>query len=97
MTIVGFDKAEAFWKRHADAKAPLLRWYSLTLQLTWRNLIDVRRTFPSADQVGECVVFNIAGNKYRLIGKIHYDLQTVNVKFVLSHREYDRGAWKTDC
>ena len=97
MTIVGFPKSEAFWQRHADARGPLLRWYTLTIQASWKTFLDVRRTFPSADLVGLCIVFNIGGNKYRLIGKIDYELQTVNVRFVLTHRDYSRNAWKAAC
>jgi mRNA interferase HigB len=69
----------------------------LTLQAHWKNFVDLRRTSPSADLVGSCVVFNIGGNEYRLIGKIDYELQTVNVRFALTHRDYSRNSWKADC
>jgi len=97
MTIVGFPRAEAFWRRRANSRGPLLRWYTLTSQAHWKNFVDLRITFPSADLVGSCVVFNIGGNKYRLIGKIDYELQTVRVRLVLTHQEYNRNSWKADC
>lgn len=65
----------------------------------WRSLRDVRRTYPHADGVttrlGETLtVFNIAGNKYRLVARINYDYQLVNVRAVLTHQEYDNESWK---
>lgn len=65
----------------------------------WRNLVDVRRAFPHADAVAvgsgrTVVVFNIAGNNYRLITAIHYNTQLVYALRFLTHAEYDKGAWK---
>ena len=62
-----------------------------------RSLSDVHASFPHADQVGGCVVFNIHSNAYRLIAKIKYEWQTVYVRFVLTHSQYDRGGWQDDC
>ena len=50
--------------------------------------------FPSADKVGDFVVFNIGGNKYRLIAAIHFNRGRIYVRHVLTHQDYDRGAWK---
>ena len=97
MTVIGYDLLEAFWKKHAKAKAPLLRWYGVTVVANWRSLSDVRRVFATADQVCDCTVFNIHGNHYRLISKIDYRRQVVDVWFVLAHPEYDKGKWKDDC
>jgi len=55
----------------------------------------LRHVFPPADQVGDLVVFNIGGNKYRLIASVHFNRQKVYVRRVLTHAEYDRGDWKT--
>lgn len=54
------------------AESPLLDWYKLSKKAKWNNLAEVKTLFPHADIVGECVVFNIGGNKYRLITKINY-------------------------
>ena len=59
------------------------------------GLDELRATFPSADTVGDLIVFNIGGNKYRLIASIHFNRGKVYVRHVLTHREYDRGAWKS--
>jgi mRNA interferase HigB len=60
----------------------------------FRSVDELRATFPSADVVGDLIVFNIGGNKYRLIASIHFNRGKVYVRHVLTHREYDRGAWK---
>lgn len=61
----------------------------------FRNFDELRATFPSADTVDGLTVFNIGGNKYRLIASIHFNRGKVYVRHVLTHREYDRGAWKS--
>ena len=60
----------------------------------FRNSVELKRVFGSADYVKPCVVFNISGNKYRLIGVVNYELGAVYVKIVLTHAEYDKGAWR---
>ncbi len=83
-----------FWERHPDAETALRHWIRAVETSTWRTFADVRQLFGSADQVGKFVVFNIAGNKYRLIAVIHYDRQKVYVRDILTHQEYDLGKWK---
>ena len=58
------------------------------------NIVELRQTFPHADLVGECIVFNIAGNKYRVLAHIDYTRQTVKIEAVLDHKEYDKNVWK---
>jgi mRNA interferase HigB len=55
---------------------------------------DLRATFPNADRVDNLIVFNIGGNKYRLIASVHFNRGTVYIRHVLTHQEYARGAWK---
>ena len=54
----------------------------------------MRRTFNSADFVGDLTVFDVGGNKYRLVAFVHYRQRAVYIKRVLTHKEYDKGAWK---
>lgn len=54
----------------------------------------IRRSVNSADFVGDLVVFDIGGNKYRLIAYVHYRQQAVNIKHILTHRDYDKGDWR---
>ena len=80
--------------RHRELTAPLDIWYRIAKKAAWRNLIDVRRTFPSADAVDEFTVFNIKGNSYRLITEINYPTGRIFLRHVLTHAEYSKGGWR---
>ncbi len=97
MHIISIKRLREFWEIHPDAEVPLRTWYRITAKATWQNLAETRIDFPHADSYEECTIFNIAGNKYRLITKIYYQQQTVLIRFVLTHSEYDRERWKNDC
>ena len=99
MRVISLKPLREFWQRHDDAQRPLRLWYKTATNASWSNLNEVRKTYPHADSVrttrGETlIVFNIGGNEYRLIARIHYRYQLVNVRAVLTHREYDAGKWK---
>lgn len=79
------------------AEESLKDWYRRVRRVEATNLIELREAFPSADPVGKCTVFNVGGNKYRIIAGVSYRRQKVYIRFVLSHAEYDKGNWKTDC
>lgn len=81
--------------RHADLEAPLETWYRIAKKAQWKSLTDVRRTYPHADAVGEYTVFNIKGNKYRLIVRINYQAGRLYIRHVFTHAEYDRERWKS--
>lgn len=72
-----------------------MHWLTIVRKTAYGSFADLRVTFPSADQVGRYTVFNIRGNKFRLITAIHYSRQKVYIRHVLTHAEYDRGAWRT--
>jgi mRNA interferase HigB len=97
--VISLKLLRDFWERHPDAEQSLRHWYKTTVQAVWRSLHDARRDYPHADAVqargGETLtVFNIGGNKYRLIARIRYDYQLVNVRTILTHRDYDEDRWK---
>ena len=98
MRVIARSTLKEFWKRHARAKSPLEGWYKTVAQADWKNFSAVRRTFGSADSYIKrpftYVIFNIGGNKYRLIAKIEYRLQLLYVGMVLTHDEYETGKWK---
>jgi mRNA interferase HigB len=60
----------------------------------WKNTTEVRATFGSADFVDGKAIFNIGGNKYRLIAVISFEIRILSVEAILTHREYDKGKWK---
>ena len=97
MRIISRKRLAEFWAMHLDAKEPLLAWYQITKKAGWDNLAEARQDFRHADPVGTCTVFNIKGNNYRLITKVFYARKRVLIRFVLRHKEYDKGAWKNDC
>jgi len=83
-----------FWERYPHSQAPLIRWYKIIEQTDFVSFSDLRQTFPAADLVDDLVVFNIGGNKYRLIASVHFNRSKVYVRHVLTHQEYDRAEWK---
>jgi mRNA interferase HigB len=94
MHIISKKKLREFWTEHLQAQAPLETWHRVVEHSHWETFNDVRATFGSADLVGRFVVFNIAGNNYRLIAAIHFNRGKVFVRHVLTHAEYDQGKWK---
>jgi mRNA interferase HigB len=97
--ILGKHLIEAAQKKHSTWKASLGSWVRIVegVNPPWRNLPDVRRARKDADPVGDCIVFDIAHNEARLITYISYEMGTVTVLAVLSHKEYDKGGWKRAC
>jgi mRNA interferase HigB len=99
MRVISRKRLREFWERYPDAKKPLDAWYRITLKADWGTLQQVREAFPHADGIelycGLLVtVFNVGGNKYRLVTRIIYRYRRVYVKLVLTHRDYDKPAWK---
>lgn len=97
--IISLKPLREFWQRHPDAQEPLRLWYKTATDAIWSNLQDVRLTYPHADGVktigGDLLtVFNIGGNKFRLVVRIRYDYELINVRAVLTHQQYDQGQWK---
>jgi mRNA interferase HigB len=97
MRVISKRALREFWEQHSDSEGPLRDWFKITSKAQWNNLADTRRDYPHADLVGACTVFNIAGNKYRLITAIIYSIKRVYVRNLLTHAEYNRNAWKKDC
>ena len=95
MHVISRKALRVFWLRHPDSERPLVRWFKIMQQTQFSSFTALRRTFPSADKIGELVVFNIAGNKYRLIASVHFNRAKVYIRHVLTHQAYDRGGWMT--
>jgi len=94
--VISRKKIADFSANHPDAKTALETWYRIVRTTNFRNAAHLRSVFPSADQVGNLTVFNIGGNKYRLIAAIHYNRRKVYIRHILTHTEYDRNIWKRD-
>jgi mRNA interferase HigB len=94
MHIISRKRLNEFAAQHPEAKPSLARWYHLVTRGDFSDFIHLRDTFPSADQVGGLTVFNIGGNKVRLIAAIHYNRKKIYIRAVLTHAEYDEQRWK---
>lgn len=92
MHVISKKKLREFWEEHPRAQAPLEAWYQVARHAGWKSFADARKTFNTADQVGKFTVFDIGGNKYRLVVTMRYDLQRVYIRHVLTHSEYDRKS-----
>ena len=95
MHIISRKALQTFWNRRPESKSALARWYKIMQRSDFASFEALRATFPSADNVGDLIVFNIAGNHYRLIASIHFNRAKVCIRHVLTHREYDRGGWQS--
>jgi mRNA interferase HigB len=80
-----------FWQGHGDAEQPLRAWFAEVSRANWASMADIKRRYPSASMIdAERVVFNVGGNKFRLVVKVWFPGQAVWIKFIGTHRQYDR-------
>ena len=94
MHVITRKRPNEFAALHPDAGPALNRWYRLVKSGSFRSFADLRTVFPSADRVGKLTVFDIGGNRVRLIAAVHYNRQRIYIRAVLTHREYDEGRWR---
>jgi mRNA interferase HigB len=93
LRIISRKALREFGERHADAKAPLDVWYRIVKGRDYQSPHELRQDFPTASFLGaRRTVFNIGGNKYRLLVDMRYDLGRVYIRDVLTHAEYDRKS-----
>lgn len=97
MNVISFPAIKLFIRKHSDSKSSLNSWYRIASKAEWKNLAEVKQIYPHADLYGGCTVFNIGGNKYRLIAKVDYRAQVIRIRNILTHAEYDKDKWKADC
>ena len=92
MQILSLKALREFWTKYPDAKKPLRTWYRLVSTAKWKKPNEIKATFGTVDFVGDSrVIFDIAGNKYRIVARVVYDpFYRVMVKFVGTHEEYDK-------
>lgn len=92
--VIGRPALLRFSDNHRDALVPLMNWYRITRRADWNDLADVREDFGHADVVGRRTVFNIHGNRYRLVARVNHESKRVFILHILSHSEYDKGDWR---
>lgn len=96
MVVITKTRLIAFYDKRPKAKEAFLKWYHIVLVSDWQNYQAVKQTFNSVDSVGnDRFVFNVGGHKYRIVAMIHFNKRTVYLRFVGTHKEYDKIDCKT--
>lgn len=91
MRVIAKSTLRNFWIKHADAEQQLLAWFSEAEKAAWKSLNELKKEYPSASILSDNrVVFNIKGNKYRLIVKFNLEFQICWIRFIGTHAEYDK-------
>jgi len=94
MILVGRKIINKFGLSHPQNRKPLATWEKIIANTDYNDFNQLRETFPSADYVPKYTIFNIAGNKYRLISEIDYPSGVVNVKQIWTHAEYSMKKYQ---
>jgi mRNA interferase HigB len=95
MHVISQKALRDFWEVYPGAEIPLRAWLRNAESAEWVTFAEVRSTYGSADRVGRCVIFDIGGNKFRLIVVIHYNTGRVYVRHMMTHKESGRTQWLT--
>ncbi|MCJ7776876.1 MAG: type II toxin-antitoxin system HigB family toxin [Sedimentisphaerales bacterium] len=98
MRIISKAPLREFWAKHPSAQPPLKHWYKVVKAAKWTCFADTRKTFISADAYTKgnetYTIFNVGGNKYRIITAVNYAIKTVFIGWVLTHADYSKNKWK---
>lgn len=94
MHVITRKRLNLFADKYPETRSALTHWYQVVKKNDFGSFSDLRGHFPSADQVGRLTVFNIGGNRVRLIAAIHYNRRKIYIRAVLTHTEYDQGKWR---
>ncbi len=91
MRIIAKKTLREFWEKHAESEQQLKSWYQETENAVWANINELKIDFPKASILSENrIVFNIKGNKYRLVVKFNFDFKLCWIRFAGTHTEYDK-------
>ena len=94
MHVISRKALTSFSARYKDADLPLRAWFTIFKKAEFQSFASVKKVWNSVDKVEKFTVFDIGGNKYRLIAIIHYQRRKIFIRAVLTHKEYDSGHWK---
>jgi mRNA interferase HigB len=104
LRVISKKALRVFWsapKRPKEVQPLFVGWHKVVLAADWHNFAELRQTFNSADQLGDCIVFNVGGNKYRIVGRVRYAKipipGVVYILRVMTHAEYDENTWPEKC
>jgi mRNA interferase HigB len=94
MHVITRKRLNEFATKYPETNNALADWYRQMKTGDFSSIAEIREIFPTADKVGRLTVFNVGGNKVRLVAAIHYNRKKVYIRAVLTHVEYDAGKWK---
>jgi mRNA interferase HigB len=99
--VIAKSHLRRFWESRKDdaeiARKDLLTWFKMAEDADWAHFGALKQTFGSADQVGNCVVFDVGSNRFRLIGRVFYTSGKLYILRVMDHQEYDKRRWIEAC
>ena len=91
MRIIKRKTLSDYWAKHADARPSLQSWFAEAQNASWKSPDEIVKSYPYADPIADNrIVFNIKGNSYRLVVKIHYNTGVIFIRFIGTHAEYDK-------
>jgi len=91
MVVISKTTLKKFFDKYPSATGPVLKWYEIVKGADWKDFAELRQMFPATDYVGnDLYVFNLGGNKYRLIARVFFSVRTVYIRFIGTHGEYDK-------
>jgi mRNA interferase HigB len=93
--VVSHKAIRSFCEEHPHARNAMDYWYRVAKRAIWTNFADLRQSFNMADFVAPHVVFDIGGNKYRIIAEMNFTRKLIFIRRIMTHKEYERGAWKS--
>lgn len=94
MHVITQSRIWAAKAKYPDAASALDGWYRVIKKNQFNNFAELKRSFNSVDKIGSVFVFDIGGNKIRLIATIHFQRKKVYIRNILTHKEYDKNQWK---
>ena len=94
MHIITRKRIKEFIEKYPDSQSSLETWYQIVRHADYDTFNELKQHFSSADYVDGYVVFNISGNKYRLIAAVHFNRKRIYIRNILTHSEYDRNKWR---
>lgn len=102
MRIITETKLRDFWLDSDPSEGirrqkAMREWISVVKRAEWSGFIDIRATFNHCDTYCNCTIFDVGGNKYRIIAKVAFGIKVVFIRYVFTHREYDEIDWQSDC
>ncbi len=97
MRVISRKAFRTFSGLHPESEEVFNDFFHKLRRVDARSFTELRQTFSSADILSDCIVFNVGGNNYRVIAHLDFSIQALWVRYVLTHAEYDRGKWKSDC